>query len=777
MADIPPLLSIRSLENSLPRPSGHIKGKVLVIRTLRQHPKRGDWLQWELRDTEDTKGAADVLVSAFGRYARALSFIENHDRMVVYGFSLEPLPNHLESDLGVQVIIENDATVIVSSSTLPKPDIGVTVGPEHGSGQTPFVQPERLSARRKRTSASAKPASVTANNKRGKPSDAGVNSGFVKASNATQGYRYVTLEQARHLPERSEVNLYAIVTDIRPARATSGTDFLLVLTLYDDAYTGAQMEVTANIFGQQDQLPTIKAVGNIVRFHRVTVQRWNDHLQLLCKLGKGAKAGSIVEFSSNPSHGTDPLWKSSKNHTFTARDDQRIRTLRTFQSNLNLAPVVEHRLLQQLDKEGYYTLMLKVIAVANEDPSDSAPGDLIVWDGSKHPKFILDETHPSYHDPSIEHIRDRAVVIQVWDQHRRWLTTVKPGDIIVAKEVTQASTGALRMQGSRKSACIRVLPSDDKDAIALQERLDEYMELLEDNSLAQDDTQNPITASQWDQLSQEAKLQVEREKARDDNAEPSDKDDVTRPDCTQEDQNVVQPLELETQPRADEGISEELMDTQADAAKAEVGPSIGTVQSTNFVSSVEYRQLDFGSLSRLDPPSSKRVVIQRARCRVLGYKPLQYENFTHARCVKCQTRYCHWLAGNRDKCPKCGSPDRTFVWAFAMQLSEPKSNKVCLARLWQDDAALFLGMQPSNLHHDDQRLEALANKLDGLLKDDQWLDCMLVAYLDRSEVSHSVLRSFLQEGKCMSLRTLQYACLAQFSRARCESRQGSASGL
>ena len=186
---------------------------------------------------------------------------------MIYDFSIEALPAHVDDDLGVQVLIDDQAVVLVSSSTLPGPETGIAtqrgssitapvwlavclllvhvhaqisalpcwgclltirlagikVGPEHGSGAKPFTQPQRISARSKRAALQAHGSSssdaATTAAKRSK--------GFAPAS---AGYHYVNLEQARRLPARTEINVYAIVTDIRPVRSTSGTDSLLVGT-------------------------------------------------------------------------------------------------------------------------------------------------------------------------------------------------------------------------------------------------------------------------------------------------------------------------------------------------------------------------------------------------------------------------------------------------------------------------------------------------------------------------------------------------------------------
>ena len=63
-----------------------------------------------------------------------------------------------------------------------------------------------------------------------------------------------------------------------------------MLTLHDDANTGDAMEITTNIFGQPDHLPTGVVLGTIIRLHRAVVQSWNGHLQLLAKLSKTSKS-------------------------------------------------------------------------------------------------------------------------------------------------------------------------------------------------------------------------------------------------------------------------------------------------------------------------------------------------------------------------------------------------------------------------------------------------------------------------------------------------------
>ena len=68
-----------------------------------------------------------------------------------------------------------------------------------------------------------------------------------------------------------------------------------------------------------------------------------------------------MAFSPNLNGPSQPTWSSSQKFTFTPRDKERVRALRNFKASLQLTQAAEHKLLQQLTREGFYTLLLKVI--------------------------------------------------------------------------------------------------------------------------------------------------------------------------------------------------------------------------------------------------------------------------------------------------------------------------------------------------------------------------------------------------------------------------------
>lgn len=86
--------------------------------------------------------------------------------------------------------------------------------------------------------------------------------------------------------ERQIVNIFGIVKFFKSPCKTKGRDLCLTLSLVDDSYQNTDESFVCNIFCSNDnELPVVKSVGDILRLNGVKVSRFRGELQ-----GKGTSS-------------------------------------------------------------------------------------------------------------------------------------------------------------------------------------------------------------------------------------------------------------------------------------------------------------------------------------------------------------------------------------------------------------------------------------------------------------------------------------------------------
>ena len=218
----------------------------------------------------------------------------------------------------------------------------------------------------------------------------------------------------------SFVDLFAAVLSFtQPSRTTRG-DWMMNLALVDESVPTCENEgnstvsyiksVTINIFVKFEdkaRLPMVRYAGDVVRFHRVKLQRWKDDIQLL-----GVGEASYVVFRGNvddPDATTEmSVFPSSENSVVTDEDmergmnvwkwaQRRIRLHATMKAehSFKLSDVspqdstqMEWFGQQRQDSRGDLTCMVTaILPVQHTEATDgiSPRGFLRLWDGTGPP--------------------------------------------------------------------------------------------------------------------------------------------------------------------------------------------------------------------------------------------------------------------------------------------------------------------------------------------------------------------------------------------------------
>jgi len=245
-----------------------------------------------------------------------------------------------------------------------------------------------------------------------------------------QGQLHVQLEQQIQEKRKVSLNVYGVIIHFTPPAHTRTGDWMTTVALIDESsFDGPNIisdkVVTMNIFATEiDRLPKFARAGDVLRAHRVDVQRWKDEIQLLGRARSNSsfvvvrKKYDLFEPTTDNDADSDEdeelaneRWEqmstAKQHYSFSAQDQSRCRKLWYWgQRQLSLYPVysakeqvslasldidVESDKLFAVDVCGDLTAMVTaIIPVPNDKKSPSTPhGYLRLWDG----------TGPSLSDP------------------------------------------------------------------------------------------------------------------------------------------------------------------------------------------------------------------------------------------------------------------------------------------------------------------------------------------------------------------------------------------
>ncbi|KAG6623394.1 putative telomere binding protein [Phytophthora cinnamomi] len=138
-------------------------------------------------------------------------------------------------------------------------------------------------------------------------------------------YRYSSLAELVD----GYADIYGVVVNVTLPKKTSGRDFCMTVSVIDESCPTRAEAIQINIFYPMiAQMPKIKYVGDIIRFHKVKIQQYQDKIQGLC-LPRGSRHLVVREQTD----GKLEQLTCSDNWTFEASDEQRVRQLITWARN------------------------------------------------------------------------------------------------------------------------------------------------------------------------------------------------------------------------------------------------------------------------------------------------------------------------------------------------------------------------------------------------------------------------------------------------------------
>ncbi|KAM3925207.1 protection of telomeres protein 1 isoform 1-T2 [Leptodactylus fuscus] len=291
-------------------------------------------------------------------------------------------------------------------------------------------------------------------------------------SGPAQKYVYTPLDQ---LKEGTVANVFGVVIFFKLPYRSKGTDFCSIVTIVDQS----NVKLKCTFFsGNQDALPRIYKIGDIVRFHRIKIQKFNNDFQAVSSSGFSAL---VFEGAVNA-----PLVPrtSSKGYSFTSEDRKTIESFRNWQFGLQSFSS-SRRNLSDVQPGQYFDLLCQLVGKAKMDKASYL---LKVWDGTKctflpWKIFVEDEALEGDRD-SISRLQGITVDILVYDNHVELAKSLKIGSYIVIQNLhAKVHSSANENQGHdtyvefhlHGGTCygrgISVLPEDDSDVKELQKVL------------------------------------------------------------------------------------------------------------------------------------------------------------------------------------------------------------------------------------------------------------------------------------------------------------------
>ncbi|KAM4748885.1 protection of telomeres protein 1 [Rhinophrynus dorsalis] len=293
-------------------------------------------------------------------------------------------------------------------------------------------------------------------------------------------YMYTPLDQ---LKEGTVANIFGVVKFFKPPYQSKGRDFCSIVTIVDQS----DVKLKCILFSAvPEALPKIYKVGDIVRFHRIKIQSFNNEIQGINSIGF-----SSLVFDGSVNAPVDPK-TSSKCYSFTPEDKKCVEVLRDWAAN-HLNTNESRVKLSDIRPVQFFDLICQVVGKAEVDKSSYL---LKVWDGTKcvSPSWkvcVEDEAFEGNID-FINKLQDLIVDILVYDNHVDVAKTLKIGSYIVihsvhAKMHTASNENEARFcyvdfhlhGGTAYGRGISVLPEDNCDVQELQKVLDSVHRCLD----------------------------------------------------------------------------------------------------------------------------------------------------------------------------------------------------------------------------------------------------------------------------------------------------------
>ena len=201
-----------------------------------------------------------------------------------------------------------------------------------------------------------------------------------------QSYSYTKLSDVE--PGLQKVNVFGVVIDFQPPFQTKGRDLCSIVNIIDESLPAGQAFKCTFFHSNQDRLPKVNKVGDIVSFHRISIKLYPTGVQ-----GIGQAFTSCLSFSGQLGSKVKPL-TGSVSYTFTPQDQRRVKELRLWNArqsqrvNPFLRPITDITI-----DVASSDLVCQVLSISQqESTSGSRIAVLQVWDGTqtRHRSLALD---------------------------------------------------------------------------------------------------------------------------------------------------------------------------------------------------------------------------------------------------------------------------------------------------------------------------------------------------------------------------------------------------
>ncbi|XP_072003131.1 protection of telomeres protein 1 isoform X2 [Engystomops pustulosus] len=314
-------------------------------------------------------------------------------------------------------------------------------------------------------------------------------------SGPPQKYVYTPLDQ---LKEGTIANVFGVVSFFKLPYRSKGTDFCSVVNIVDQSNAKLKCMFFS---GNQDALPKIYKIGDIVRFHRIKIQKYNNEFQGISSSGFSALVfEGIIDAPLVPR-------TSSKSYNFTTEDQKEVETLRSWQLRLpNISSSRQH--LSNVQPGQYFDLLCQLVGKAEIDKASYL---LKVWDGTKcaflpWKVYVEDDALEGDRD-AINRLQGFTIDVLVYDNHLALAKSLKIGSYIVIQNV-HAKLHSTPIEnpghdtyvefhlhgGTCYGRGMSVPPEDNSDVKELKNVLDAL-------DLQQNQTLNPVLDIQLGQMS------------------------------------------------------------------------------------------------------------------------------------------------------------------------------------------------------------------------------------------------------------------------------------
>ena len=275
-----------------------------------------------------------------------------------------------------------------------------------------------------------------------------------------------------------KMNIFGVVSDFKSPFRTRGADYCCFVTIVDESCPNAGIKCV--LFNQnQDKLPQVKSIGDIVCLHRVNITERNSSPSV-----EGTPFSSYLCFDGQPRSKLKPR-TGSFSYTFVSRDKTRVKELRHWAAQREGSQQISR--LESVVPNTSFDLTCQVISITPYLPQCCA-SVLTVWDGTRLPlgnRKIDMSAYRSVSDPGLQHAAGvLAENVVVYDESSLDAATlVKPGQFVVIRCVRAETVQNGDSDSSalvelcvpkdcrRGNVCVKTLAVDDPDVSKLKEEL------------------------------------------------------------------------------------------------------------------------------------------------------------------------------------------------------------------------------------------------------------------------------------------------------------------